>query len=578
MATKIIMPKNGMDMKEGVLIRWLVKVGDKIEKDDPVMEIETDKVTMESESPAGGTVLALYYEEGDRIPVLKIMGYIGEEGEEAPSAPIEAEAVVLSDPEESPVPASTQDTSGQPETAIEAFEYDVAIVGGGPAGYVAAIKAAQLGGKVVLFEKDTLGGTCLNRGCIPTKTYVKTAEYMEHIARASERGIVNDPKASVDMPGVVEYKNAVVAKLTGGVAYLLKSYGVTVIYGEAAAKSAYEVESGGAVYTAKTLILCGGSKPGIPKIPGIGHIAVLTSNEILDLSILPNDLVILGGGVIGCEIACAFSAFGTKVTIVEMLPELVAAMGKKVAGVIRGSLEAAGVTVFTDTMVSAIEDEGGKPVVVAGDMRVKTDVVLVATGRDADLSCLGGLAEQVTVDRGKVVVNDMMETNIAGVYAAGDITGGMMLAHTAFKMAETAAENALGGDKKCRLNVIPSGLYTIPEAAAVGLDEEAAKEKAGDRLAVGYFPLSANGRSLASGEPEGFVQVMTDTEYGEILGVRIVGADAIEMIAEPAALMAIEATVDEVADGIIHAHPTYSEAFMEACADALGSCIHLPKK
>ena len=443
---------------------------------------------------------------------------------------------------------------------------------------MAAIKAAQLGGKVVLFEKSTLGGTCLNRGCIPTKTYIKTAEYIEHIKRAAERGVVNDPTAAVDMPKVVEYKNGVVSRLTGGVAYLLKSYGVTVVNGEAAAKSEHEVECGETVYTAAALILCGGSKPGMPPIPGLDHKAILTSNEILDMSILPKELAILGGGVIGCEIACAFNAFGAKVTIIEMLPDLVANMGKKVAGAIRKSLESAGVTIYTDTMVSAVEDEGGKPVVVAGDNRIKTDVVLVATGRDADLSCLGALAEKIEQDRGKVVVNDKLETNLPGVYAAGDITGGMMLAHTAFKMAEIAAENALGGDKVCRLNAVPAGLYTIPEAAAVGLDEESAREKAGDRLAVGYFSMSANGRSLASGEPEGFVQVMVDTEYGEIMGVRIVGADAVEMIAEPAALMSLETTADEVAEGIVHAHPTYTEAFMEACADALGTAVHLPKK
>jgi len=574
MAKEIIMPKNGMDMKEGVLIRWLVKVGDKVEKDDPIMEIETDKVTMESESPADGTILALYYKEGETIPVLKIIGYIGEEGEQVPAVPPGAEAA---EPEISNILIQPADLPAPEPAAIE-YEYDVAIIGGGPAGYVGAIKAAQLGGKVILFEKDTLGGTCLNRGCIPTKTYVKTAEYIEHIKRASERGIVNDPDTSVDMPKVVGYKNNVVSKLTGGVAYLLKSCGVEVVTGEAAAKSANEIECGGSVYTAEALILCGGSKPGIPPIPGIGRKAALTSNEILDLSILPNDLVILGGGVIGCEIACAFSAFGTNVTVLEMLPDLVANMGKKVSGFIKKALEASGVTVLTDTRVTAIEDDGGKPVVISGDIELKTDVVLVATGRDADLTCLGALADKIAIERGKVIVNDKLETNIPGVYAAGDITGGMMLAHTAFKMAEAAAENALGGDVKCRLNVVPAGLYTMPEAAAAGLDEEEARAKAGDRLSVGYFPLSANGRSLASGEPEGFVQVMVDTEYGEILGVRIVGADAVEMIAEPAALMAIEATADEVADGIVHAHPTYSEAFMEACADALGRAVHLPMK
>ena len=579
MAKEIIMPKNGMDMKEGVLIRWLVQVGDKVEKDDPIMEIETDKVTMESESPAGGTVLALYYDEGETIPVLKIIGYIGEEGEQVPAAPPDADDGFDFEPvqEEPPVPVLMQD-AGQREPSPLSYEYDVAVIGGGPAGYVAAIKAAQLGGKVVLFEKDTLGGTCLNRGCIPTKTYAKTAEYIEHIRRAGERGIVNDPNTHIDMPRVVEYKNGVVSKLTGGVAYLLKSQDVTVINGEAKAAGPNEVECGGEVYTAAALILCGGSKPGMPPIQGIDHRAVLTSNEILDMTILPNDLVILGGGVIGCEIACAFSAFGANVTVIEMLPDLVSNMGKKVAGAIKDSLIASGVSVYTDTMVTAIEDEGGKPVIAAGDTRIKTDVILAATGRDADLTCLGALEGKLATARGKVVVNDRMETSVPGVYAAGDITGGMMLAHTAFKMVETAAENAMVGDSICRLDVVPAGLYTIPEAASVGLDEEAAREKAGDRLSVGYYPLSANGRALASGEPEGFVQVMVDKEYYEILGVRIVGADAVEMIAGPAALMAIEATADEVADGIIHAHPTYTEAFMEACADALGRAVHLPKK
>ena len=573
MAKEIIMPKNGMDMKEGLIVRWLVKVGDKVEKDDPIMEIETDKVTMESESPAEGTVLALYYDEGETIPVLKIIGYIGEEGEQVPADPPDADA----DFEQAPVPVLTEDIS-EPVIEVSAeYDYDVAVIGGGPAGYVAAIRAAQLGGKVVLFEKDILGGTCLNRGCIPTKTYVKTAEYIEHIKRAAERGVVNDPETTVDMPKVVAYKNNVVSKLTGGVAYLLKSYGITVVTGVGMAKSACEVECDGSVYKAASLIMCGGSKPGIPPIPGIGHYSALTSNEILDLDILPNDLVILGGGVIGCEIACAFNAFGTKVTIVEMLPDIVANMGKKVSGVIRNALEASGVKVFTDTKVSSIEDDDGKPVVVAGDMKIRTDVVLVATGRTADLTCLGALEGQVATERGTIVVNEKLETNIPGVYAAGDVTGGMMLAHTAFKMAETAAENAMGGNKVCRLGIVPAGLYTIPEAASVGLDEEEARVKAGDRLSVGYFPLSANGRSLASGEPEGFVQVMVDTEFGEILGVRIVGTDAVEMIAEPAAVMSMEATADEVADGMIHAHPTYAEAFMEACANALGRCIHLPK-
>ena len=591
MATEIIMPKNGMDMKEGVLIRWLVEIGDKVEKGDPIMEIETDKVTMESESPATGVILAKYYDEGVTIPVLKTIGYIGKEGEPVPETAPDAELdrFVAETPRDDVAvnvsnvlqaePKDTVIASGAKQSSdLKEYDYDVAVIGGGPAGYVAAIKAAQLGGKVILFEKDVVGGTCLNRGCIPTKTYIRTAEYIEHIKRASERGIINDPAASVDMPKVVSHKNQVVSALTGGVASLLKSNNVTVINGIASAKSANEVECENIVYTAGSIILCGGSVPGMPPIPGIDHKAVITSNEILDFTVLPDELIILGGGVIGCEIACAFNAFGVNVTIVEMLPNLVANMGKKVSETIEKALIKSGIKVYKDTKVTGIKDDNGKPVVVCETLELTADAVLSATGRIADLECLGALKDKIKCDRGIVIVNEKMETNITGVYAAGDLTGGMMLAHSAFAMAETAAANAMGGNVSCNLNVVPSGLYTMPEAAAVGLDEEAAKEKAGENLRVGFFPMTANGRSLASGEYTGFVQVMVDIEFCEILGVRIVAADAVEMIAEPAALMAIEVTADEVADGIIHAHPTYTEAFMEACADALGRCIHLPMK
>jgi dihydrolipoamide dehydrogenase len=380
------------------------------------------------------------------------------------------------------------------------------------------------------------------------------------------------------MPKVVAYKNEVVTKLTNGVSRLLKSNGVTVINGEAAAKSANEVECEGKVYTAASLILCGGSVPGLPPIPGINNANVLTSNEILELGVLPQDLVILGGGVIGCEIACAFNSFGSNVTIIEMLPTLVTNMGRKVAEAIEKALADSGIKVYTNQKVTAIEDDGGRPVVIGDGLSIKADYVLAATGRDADLSCLGALSGRVLTARGKIVVNDRMETNVTGVFAAGDVTGGMMLAHTAFAMAETAAENAMGGNSNCNLDVVPAGLYTMPEAASVGLDEDEAREKAGDKLRIGQFSLAGNGRSLASGEPEGFVQVMADGEYGEILGVRIVGAGAVEMIAEPAAMMSFEVTADEVAEGVIHAHPTFAEAFMEACADAFGRSVHLPKK
>lgn len=568
MATEIIMPKNGMDMTEGMIVRWLKNVGDMLEKDEPIMEIETDKITMEAEAPAAGILVRKCFEDGAVVPVLTVVGYIGKAGENVPLAPqAEKEGVFAQ---------TTQ--PGAPEKRARKAEYDVAVIGGGPAGYVAAIKAAQLGGKVILFEKDTLGGTCLNRGCIPTKAYIKTAEYLHNIRRATERGIVLKGDASVDMPSVVRHKNKVVKTLTTGVAGLLKSNGVNVIKGEAALKSATEVVCGEACYTADKVILCGGSEAGILPIPGVDHPAVLTSDGILSLEGVPERLCVIGGGVIGCEIAQAFTAFGSKVTVVEALDRLVANMDADISAKVNKALIESGAEVLLGVKVNAVEDEGGKPAVLVGDRRIACDNVLLSIGRFASLGCLGALKGDIKTERGKVVVNDKMETSVKGVYAAGDINGRLMLAHAAFKMAECAAANAMDQDVSCDLSCTPSGLYGIPEAACVGLTEVAAREKYGDAVAVGSFPMAANGRALASGERDGFVKVIIEKRFGQILGVHIVAADAVEMIALPAALMAMEVTANEVADDIIHGHPTFSEAFMEACADALGRSIHLPAR
>ena len=457
--------------------------------------------------------------------------------------------------------------------------YDIAVIGGGPAGYIAAIKGAQLGASVVLFEKDVVGGTCLNRGCIPTKTYAKTAEYIHHIKEASLRGIVNDPKVGIDMPKVVQYKNGVVKKLTGGVAALLRSNGVDVVKGVAKLASETTIECDGKIYNAKNTILCGGSKAGVIPIPGVEHKDVMTSDGILDITEVPARLCIIGGGVIGCEIANAFQAFGSQVTIVEMMPRLVANMDEDISAAIKKSLEKAGVKVMLGKQVDGIQDKGGKPVVVASGEPIECDKVLLSIGRFADLECLGALKDKFEIVRGKVVVDDYMRTKIPNIYACGDINGRIMLAHPGSKMGEVAAINCMGGHEKCDLRYVPSCLYTIPEASSVGLTEAQAKEKLGaDNVIVGKFPFSANGRSIASGTTEGFVKVVADKKYGELLGCQIVGADAAEMIAEPTALMQMEITVHEVADKIIHAHPSFSEAFMDACCDALGECLNLPKK
>lgn len=579
MATELYMPKNGMDMTEGTIVRWLKNVGDPVEKDEPVMEIETDKITMESESPASGILLAKLYEDGAVVPVLTTIGYIGEAGEKVPEAPAgdAPEAAKETTVSESAAPAA--ESASEAPSRLKAGEYNVAVIGGGPAGYVAAIRAAQLGGKVILFEKDTVGGTCLNRGCIPTKTYLKTAEYIHHIKGAADRGIIVNAETSVDMPKVVDYKDKVVKTLTGGVAGLLKSNGVEVVKGIAKLSGTSSVECNGKSYSAQKIILCGGSKAIRIPIPGVDHRDVMTSDDILAIREVPKRLGIIGGGVIGCELASAFSAFGSEVTIVEAMDRVVSMFDKDVSAELDKSLKKNGVKVMCKRKVEAIDDKDGHPVIVTDNGSVECDKVLLSIGRAADLDCLGALADQIKVERGKVVVDDTMKTSVDNIYACGDINGRVMLAHSAFKMAEAAAENCMTGEnRKCDLRFVPSCLYTSPEAASVGLTEEKARELHPEGIRIGFFQMAANGRSVASGEKQGFIKVIADNKYGQILGVHMVGGVASEMIAEPTSLMAMEVTINEVADQIIHAHPSYSEAFGEACADALGRCIHLPAK
>ncbi|MDR0519624.1 MAG: dihydrolipoyl dehydrogenase [Clostridiales Family XIII bacterium] len=581
MAKEIIMPKNGMDMKEGVLVKWLVSVGDYVEKGDPVMEIETDKVTMESEAPASGTVLALYAEEGETVPVLSVMGYLGEKGEQVPERPAEnlqSDAAPLPPaPSAEKVPPAVGDSHTGAENAR--FDFDVAVIGGGPAGYTAAIRVAQRGGRAVLFERGEVGGTCLNRGCIPAKTYLKTAEYLHCIEHAKERGILLGSGASVDMERVRGRKDEVVGTLVSGVASLLRSNGIEVVRGDASLCGPQRIRCGGREYSAGKIILCGGSKPSMPPIPGICHEEVWSSDDAFSTKDIPKRLAILGGGVVGCELAAAFHAFGSSVTIIETLPRLVANMDESVSDALRKAFETDGIAVLTDTRVNAVRGAaGGGLEIEAGGSAVFADKLLVATGRIPVLDCLGSMKDSIAIRGGAVVVDERLMTSIENVYAAGDICGGAMLAHAAFRMADVAAIGAMGGDARIDLGGIPGCVYTMPEAAGIGLTEKDARERYQEAVSVGMFPFAANGRALASGSPEGFVKVIVGKEYGELLGVHIVGGCATETIMEPAALMRMEVTAHEVVGDIVHAHPTFAEAFMEACADALGQSVHLPKR
>ena len=458
---------------------------------------------------------------------------------------------------------------------------DIAVLGGGPGGYVAALRAAQLGARVVLVEENQIGGVCLNVGCIPTKALLRSAEVYRTLQRAEAFGLKLEGSVTPDWPSIQARKERTVEQLVYGVGVLLRKAGVQVLPGRGrfVAPKTLEVTLADSVQRvdAANIVIATGSRPMQLPLPGFDLPGVIDSTGALALEDLPRRLLIVGGGVIGVEFAEIFNAFGVEVTIVEMLSSLLPLMDADLGDALAWKFGQRDVELHLDSRVTRVDAvDGGLQATVAtpdSEKNLKADKILVAVGRRASLEDLGLEIAGVCVEKTGIPVNAQMQTNVPGICAIGDVTGGMQLAHVASQGGEVAVESALGHASALNLKTVPSCVYTDPEIASVGLTEAQARE-AGHDVRVGRFPLNANGKALTYGETDGLVKVVSEADFGEVLGLHIVAPHASDLIHEGGLALTLEATLDEII-ATVHGHPTLGEAVREAALATRDAAIHL---
>ncbi|HEY6065476.1 MAG TPA: dihydrolipoyl dehydrogenase [Thermoanaerobaculia bacterium] len=461
--------------------------------------------------------------------------------------------------------------------------YDVAIIGSGPGGYVAAIRAAQLGMSILLVEREPkLGGVCTLRGCIPTKALLHTADLLEAARHAGEVGVLNKD-VRLDFPAAMKHKEKVVRQSTNGVSYLMKKNKVDVAagFGRIAGPGRVSVAGAGGAettYAAKNILVATGSTP--RSLPGIeiDHQGILSSDSILELAEVPKSLIVIGSGAVGVEFASMFSRFGSKTTVVEILPRIVPLEDEEVSRELAASFKRQGIAVYVDTRVERVTKNGGGMEVVAGasgkSETYRAEKVLLAVGRKPLSEGIGLEGLGVETDRGYIKVDRFMRTNVPNIYAIGDVVPTPWLAHVASAEAVVAVEHMARGETiPLNYDQVPGCTYCAPEVASIGLSEAVARERGHD-VSVGKFPFSANGKARIINETAGFVKIVADKKYDEVLGVHIIGPKATELIAEAGAALRLEATSEELVR-TIHAHPTLSEAIHEAAEAVAGHSLHI---
>jgi dihydrolipoamide dehydrogenase len=603
MPADITMPQLSDTMTEGTVVKWHKKVGDKVKSGEKIADVETDKAVMEMESFDSGTIAAILVQEGGKVPVGATLAVIATGSEKvedvkqgagsAAGGPPPSAGGANKTPEKAPeakasAPAAKAATSAPAAQVAPApskkgnFNFDIIVIGGGPAGYAAAIRAGQLKKRVLCVEKENLGGTCLNWGCIPTKALLEDGAFVRKLrTEAEHRGITFD-NLKVDFAKPIARSRAIADKLSKGIAHLFRKYEVKHEVGMGKITAANTVEISGkdgkkTVTAADIVIATGARSRPLPGAEFDGKV-VINSRDAMILPKQPKKMAIIGAGAIGCEFADFYNAMGTEVTIIEMLPNLLPIEDKDCSLIVEKIFAKRGIKIYTDCKTDKVEKTNdGVKLTISGKQSatIDADVVLIAIGVMGNVEGIANEKLGLELFKGHVKTEpNEYKTSVPGVWAVGDVIGPPWLAHVAHHEAVACIEKICGQHPHpIDYNQIPGCTYTHPQVASMGLTEQKARD-AGYEIKIGKFPFTASGRALAAGETDGFVKLIFEKKYGELLGVHMVGEQVTELLSELVLARKLEATEQEILEAM-HPHPTISEAVMEAAAAADGRAIHI---